>query len=622
MRERGKIKASGQEFVTALAVFTTFLLPVKFGSIVAVPEVAGFYPDSLFAWLIISWPVYFFPVLVSVILLSTIIFFPLPAYKPFKPAWITMALWLAIPLVATIGFINASVLDFPIIETLHLSSLAAWAMAIWLILTNRPDYRKYFYLAIVSGLAVTLLLSLQQYFAGFQETREFILAREKRTGMVINADMNNILEHPRLFGPFGICNSLAAHLLLTLPISLAMLWHWCRKIDPPNISRTLFMLPFGGVALFVLYQTGSRAALLAMIAAGALFTLLLPIRTKIKLSALVLGLLSCVGGVIAMKYYGRTFASITVRIDYLLRSAEIFAAHPFAGSGWGDFFHDYMRLKQVFHKEAPHMPHNIIMSFASQTGLIGLLTIICALLYPLWHGARQLLNQHLPMPKIFTNRNAMLILGLTAWTLHAMADINLQIPATMATMILMVMLLTIPGSESQRDSSEQKIATLPRVQTWAWKGTAIILAAASIYGGLHMIRFDYAMTKLIQATDIGSRTQEQFFRIAPDKIVADLEQCNRIAPYSPYPYRVTASFMAQRGYLKRAEQLYLEAIKRSPERPSFYFQLYLLNRVAHNRPRAIKYLTKAIKMFPKNERYLAAAVREGLIKLPQHNGDK
>ncbi len=614
MPEQGKFISNAQSTVAALAIFVTFLLPLKFGSIAAIPEVAGFYPKQLFGWLIVTWPVYFFPIVAGGLLFSTLSCFHLPRQKTLKPSFINLGLWLLLPVVGTIGFINASVMDFPIIETVHLTGITVWGAAIWLILANRPEYRRYFYIALLASVAVTLLLSLEQYFSGFEETREFIRAQETRTGVTVNSDINNVLNNPRVFGPFGLCNSLEAHLLLTVPLCLALLWQWCGRIDPPKISRMVFMIPFAAVSLFVLYQTGSRAALLAVIAATAFFILLLPLSKKIKIMTVIIGLTGCIGGVVAMKYYGRTFASITVRIDYLLRSAEIFMKHPWAGSGWGDFFHDYMGIKTIFHKEAPHTPHNIIMAFASQTGIAGLLTITAALLYPIAYGAQKIFTSNKQLLEAIVSPKSMILLGITAWTIHSMADINLQIPGTMATVMLLVIMLTLPNNDTKASSDNENNKPTSLSLKIAWRLIAVIFASVALYGGIRLIKLDYAMTKLSEGCDARTKTKEEFFRVQPDAIMRKLQHCNKLAPYSPYPYRIAASFMANRGYIKQAQFLYNEALKRSPERPSLYFQLYLLSRATGDRQTAIEYLVKAVNMFPKNEKYLKAAIDEGLVE--------
>ena len=607
MPSQSKFINNAQNITAAIAVIITFLLPLKFGSIAAVPEVAGFYPKQLLGWLVVAWPVYCFPIVAGGLLLGAVSCFQLPKQQTFKPSFTTVVLWLLLPIVGTIGFINASVWDFPLIQTIHLTGIVAWGAAIWLILANRPDYRSYFYIAFLASVAVTLLLSLEQYHSGFADTRAFIYAQELRTGVSINSDIDNVLNHPRVFGPFGLCNSLAAHLLLTIPLCLALLWQWCGKIDPPKISRAIFIIPFTLVALFVLYLTGSRAALLAIIAAIAVFSLLLPLNKKIKIMTIIVGLIGCIGGVIAMKYYGRTFASITVRIDYLLRSAEIFLKHPWAGSGWGDFFHDYMRIKTIFHKEAPHTPHNIIMAFASQTGIAGLVAISAALCYPMVYGAKKILNAKQSIIETIIKPKSMILLGLLAWTIHSMADINLQIPGTMATVMLLVIILTLPNKAPKASSNTLSMNI-------AWRLIAVIFAGVALYVGIRLMKFDYAMSILNENCDGRTKTKEEFFSIQPNKIMKSLKRCTELAPYSPYPYRMAAMFMANRGYIQQAQGLYLEALKRSPERPSIYFQLYRLNRTTGNHAIAIEYLVKAVKMFPKNEKYLQAALDEGLIE--------
>lgn len=586
--------------IAVLAIFTLFILPVKFGLMVAMPETSGFYPGGLFNWMIITWPVTVFPVVSGCLLVLALIFYP-PAWNTAREAFITAILWGIVACTAMIGLLNASVLDFGLMEIVHLAGVAAFAATVWLILANCPEMKMWFLYAILVGTLVTLYISLEQYFVGFAETREFVAEQVKRTGMEMHEDMQMIMSQNRIYGPFGICNSLAAHLLLTVPLGAVLLWNLAGRVEPPKVSQCIFVPPFVLVSAFVLYGTWSRAAILAVIAGVVLFTLLLPIARKFKLAIIICGVLTVIGGALAIKYSYRGFSSIMVRFDYILRSAEMFAKHPFAGTGWGDFFHDYMQTKTILSKEAPHTPHNIIMAFASQTGIVGLIAICAAMCYPVWRGARKFKK---PILKLIQQPETMIILGFLAWACHALADINLQIPGTLATAAAMLVILTLPGNKPDKKA---KINVPWRA---VWSIAALVFAAFTIYGGVFLTRVDMRFAELSDLCDVRRKTQEEYMKVSQSEVIDKLKKCNELAPYSPYPWKAAGDFMLSRGYIDMAEDLINQALKRSPQSPSLYFRLYQINMLRGQRSKGLEYLRKAIELFPNNVIYQKAAEQE------------
>ena len=62
-----------------------------------------------------------------------------------------------------------------------------------------------------------------------------------------------------------------------------------------------------------------------------------------------------------------------VRADYIARASEMMLANPLCGTGWGDFFHDYTKIKKIDSAEAPHTPHNFLLALGSQCGFPGFL---------------------------------------------------------------------------------------------------------------------------------------------------------------------------------------------------------------------------------------------------------
>ena len=217
--------------VIALILLFTFLLPVKFGGIVGVPEATGLFTNQIFAYIIISWPIFLFPVISGILLILTLIAFPFKTVSFAKDKSLTVAsLWVLLAFSSLIGAINATVWDFVIMEITHLFGVAAYALTVYLFLKNVPKAKSMLISSILTGLVISVYLGLDQYFVGFEEMREFIAGQEK-SGVTSDGVLNAKIFDNRLSAPFVSSNSLAGYLLLTIPLCLVSLWKLCAKLN-------------------------------------------------------------------------------------------------------------------------------------------------------------------------------------------------------------------------------------------------------------------------------------------------------------------------------------------------------------------------------------------------------
>jgi cytochrome bd-type quinol oxidase subunit 2 len=220
--------------VIYIAVTITFLLPVKFGTMAGLPEITIFLPFSdIITAFIHIWPPVLFSFISGILLLLTLIItFPdndnrekqsekgfisekMPTMNVIIPVCSIALLLGTIP-----GFVNASVCDFPLIQILHFSGITAYACAVYIIIQKCPETKIFFLNAIAASTAVITLIGLQQYLFGFKETLKYIQQQEAETGIKISSGIMNRLLQTRIYATFSLCNSLAAHLILTAPVTL------------------------------------------------------------------------------------------------------------------------------------------------------------------------------------------------------------------------------------------------------------------------------------------------------------------------------------------------------------------------------------------------------------------
>jgi hypothetical protein len=577
-------------FSCLLMLALIFIAPLKLASISGLPEIPPDFPASFIELLILNWPLMFFPLFSGLILLLTLCSAPLELKQ--RSMILYTGGWMLVPLVAFIGAINASTMDFVYMQIVHLAGLATFVVAVGIQLEARPEMRYSAASALACSTVIVCIQGLQQYFGGLDDTAEFMRLQLLYYGdhAVGNQSvLNAYLADKRIFGTFPLPNSLAGFLLLTSPVCLYSVWRWCRRVEPVNVSRMIFV-SLTGVILFTTFAlTRSRAAVLCLMLTLTIFAFIYPFPIKARVVAAVLLLLCVIGGAVYISMSRRGFISASVRIDYYLTSLKIMMNHPFAGSGWGDFFHDYMRLKSVYHQEAPHSPHNFVFSFAAQTGISGLILSLFLLFYPLVERVRPMLKRSKER-KAFWSFKTCLLAGLAAWTLHSMLDVNLQIPASAATAGLCALLLLY-------HKETENPAPVWIKPLWYIAGTA--LACLVLAGSIFMLRGDYAFSQLRKLCTTASGTT----RATPETIKRQLLKTSELMPCSPFPWENAAMYMLGVGDLFSARQFMEEAVKRSPERPGFYFQLYRINKAIGDEADATKNLLKARELFPNNPKY-------------------
>ncbi|MBN1863403.1 MAG: O-antigen ligase family protein [Victivallales bacterium] len=620
------------------SVALTFLLPLKFGMIAGTPEVAFAIPDTLQTLLIFSWPPALFSFMSALLLLLVCLFCP-PAGMVGKDAN-TMHLafsWVLLFFSAIFGVLNASVADFVLIQLVLFSGLAAYALALMRLLKELPELKPWLVNAIIASTLLSALMGLSQFLGGFDATLQYVYAQEQETGLTLSEGMRSRLEETRIFSTFSICNSWAAHLVLTIPLCL---WGIAADKNSFKTSVTVFSayglfsvmyanpspavfflavfilllvdamvlfkfnenafkrsIPFmllaaAGILLFNLRYTNSRGGMTAFAFSLIFLVFLVPMRPKVRICLSVLVALA-VSPALFSDIVHRSLASMVVRLDYFLAAAKMFAAHPFAGTGWGDFFHEYTTIKQFPGTEAPHTPHNFVLSFASQAGIFGLLAAVLVILLPF--------RQYFQTRKTEGHNwlNTVLITGWCAWTMHSMVDFNIQACGTVATGIAMLLLLASPDAVAGLAAPLGNVRNATSRQAClVWHLTSIPLGLATIGMSLQMLYAEIPYSELHTMCNQGPAGLKAKPVADFDIIERQIRATSRRMPYSPFPWISAGNAAQAAGEFARSEIFYAEAIKRSPERASLYHRIFVSQMHLGKREKALENLRKAAELFP------------------------
>ncbi|NOY75078.1 MAG: hypothetical protein GXP32_04720 [Kiritimatiellaeota bacterium] len=639
------------DVLAGLSVVLVFILPLKFGMMAGLPETATTMPTSWMELLYFSWP-YFIFTLFSATLLAGVVVREFFSRKGFKTnAGLSLALsWILLLLASLVGFLNASTLDFPLIQLNLFLGVACLALAIHQILALKPAAGMWYVNAVLASTILISLLGLNQYFSGFEETLNYVYAKEMASGAKVSANMLSRLRETRVFATFSICNSLAAHLILTIPICVWAILSKSSSLKTaistfgifllymsPSIglsgvgffllaftaltimTLTLTKFPEGrkriisfvvivpalGMMLFVFRHTNSRGAFVAASAAIFAAVALAPLKTKTKLIGGAAALLLVIPFLFT-DILARSLKSMYFRFDYYLAAVRMFFAHPFAGVGWGDFFHEYMRMKRVPGSESPHTPHNFILSFASQTGIAGLLASVWIIVAPFLFAWRHRAN------RLFDWRRTAILAGWLAWCLHSLADFNIQVPGSLGIAVVLILLLdrTSEIHETEDKPSENKIdhasstenesdATATRSPARAvCLAASAILAVSAFAMSMNRWRVESNLNRLMTICGVGVLGSMRPTSPSNAEVDAALNVCVEAAPYSPFPWICAGNLAQSERDWGRSEYFFKEALKRSPERSSVYYHLFLSEAVLGKHDEALKHLEKAAELFP------------------------
>ena len=594
-------------FLIFLISLFALLLPIKFGNPAALPEVS-YFPFTLSSWIFFSWPATLFSLISGFLLLLSIVLLFNRKHKIYinVPSLISLSLWVTLFLTSLMGIIQSSCLDFAYLECLYLLGLATFAITIFRLLNlNIDKYQKWVIFAIITSSILIALYGIYQYHYGLDATKSYVITNILEKGGNMSTELKARLfdKNNLVFSTFAISNSFAAHLLLTFPLCL---WY-ISKGSESRISKYILTATFAVILLYALFLTGSRASFLSLFCAGVLLIFILPFNKKIKFSLLITGSVILCLIILYLDRKGSLLATINVRLDYYQTALQMLFKDPIIGGGWGDFFHNYTFLKKLPNTEAPHMPHNFILSMGSQAGFLAFLSATAILVYPIVIISCRIYKTH--NKQFYKQFSFPLLLGWTAWSIHSLLDVNIQIPATAATGIIITALMLLPNS----DTSVKCDNYIPyTISFTTWNVIALILAITVIVLSFVRIPGDIALHKINSlCSPLKPNTMEFSKNKVPMKnITHSLKITTALIPYSPFPWAIAGSAARERNIWKLSEIYYKQAVIRSPKRASFHYYLAVAQFKLGEINQAILSLKVAKDLFPYKYTSIYLKIRE------------
>ncbi len=583
-------------------IILTFLLPLKFGTTAGIPEMPMTYWTDPAGIIVAAWPVLLFSFFAAVTLALAILFTPRPE-QPSAQLQVYGWLWLLTMAATLPGWIHCTTWDFAALNTAHVLGMLCWALALIRVLESDRDFAKCLIGAIITGLVFSVYSAISQYLTGFDDTLKFIQDKEAKTGVsILEGQFGNRLKESRVSGDFSICNSYAGYLVMIFPLALALLWNVGQRVTPPLPAKLILTLPCLGVFLFLLKETGSRGGVLALLGGGFLVLPCLNLTRKWKI--LLWSMVPCgLAAFVLLVKFGRGFNSMLIRFDYFQAALRMMLIRPFTGAGWGEFLNDYLILKNVVNDEAPHSPHNFILTLGSQCGIPVFLLSALLLALPLIAALIALSRRCRKESPNFAAAEIAMVWGIGGWTLHSMLELNYE---TAGSWGLAVVLAVLVLSKTQLPL----VNRLPSAVTASKVSRAAGLLFAAAAAGITLVFLPPVIKAEMNYDVLHSMTDIRFAadpakarKIEPADVRDALAKCD---PRSPFPYAAVSSYFQTQGpyYTKDALEMLDHAIRLTPKRSAYYYRKYrILNLFPSRQAEAEAALNKARELSPKNPQY-------------------
>jgi O-antigen ligase len=544
---------------------------------------------------VVSGGIYHWPGDVVCLLALALLLFCLPGPELPRPGrlWPAFAL-LAVTALSALWSVN---LNNTAQEIFTLSGYAAFAYISALAGADDKDRRTLLLTLFAASVAVSLY-GIYQYFLGFSHTEEYLRQAGTASGLS-GGEIGRAfykLGGRRAFSTFLSPDLLACYLAMAFPVGLSLM---------ASARRKAAYIPGLAAILVTIVLTKSMGGLIAF-AAGAFVFLAArgPARSWTVSRALALGLVALVA---AGSLYGvarlRADAgagvenSISQRYNYWSGALGVFKGSPVLGRGAGSFeilYPEHMRPGA----DETRFAHNLILQTMAETGLIGLAVTLLAFLVFFINCVRKLRD---PDDGVLM---AGVLAGGTAFFVHNLVDYSYYVHETAVVFWFLFGISASDTGEAGTGRAQGRILTgiLFRVLLAAFAITIGFFYIKSCVAGLREAR-------AVKALGVAGITDAAAARTtpAPEIAVRLAGDAVRAKPYDDRYRAFLASLYEGRAALdgpasvRKAEELYREAIRLNPYYPFYYRDLGLLYLRLGDKAKASENFKKASARYPASE---------------------
>ncbi len=340
------------------------LTSIKFGNpVILADQISA--PTDRDEFLFAPWPAEWGYGLIALCALVGLRFFRWPRGVP---VWFVALpfLWLAWQGLSALQTVDSALTGRTLVH--FATTVAAFCLGLFAF----PQVQRFrsFWVALIGGFIVVLMIGLRQHFGGLEETRSFFYSLpdwQKYPPEFLKKVASN-----RIYSTLFYPNTLAGVILLLLPASLVVLWESTRNSGPR--VRIAVLGGLVATALGCLYWSGSKAGWLIGMAMGVVALvhakMSRPFKTGVAMVVVCGGLL---GFWLAYQgYFQKGATSVSARFDYWNAAWQTMNSRPLLGTGPGTFMHPYKALKAP-DAEMSRLVHNDYLQQGSDSGVAGMI---------------------------------------------------------------------------------------------------------------------------------------------------------------------------------------------------------------------------------------------------------
>jgi O-antigen ligase len=283
-----------------------------------------------------------------------------------------------------------------------------------------------FWLGLVVGFQLVLLVGWEQQFGGLRESRHYFFLYVYPYMTDAAPEYLKKISSNRIFSTLFYPNTLAGVLLLLLPATLAAIWRLRGLLTAAARGFLISLVATAGLAC--LYWSGSKGGWLLMLLLGLIALLRLPFKRQLKVGLVTLILLTGLVGFFwrYSSFFQKGATSVGARFDYWRAAVQTASEHPLFGTGPGTFAIAYQKTKRP-ESEMARLTHNDYLEQASDSGLVGLFTYVLFIVGALVRSYPKT-SQAVPAGTDGWLTFAVW-LGVLGWTLQSLLEFGLYIPA-------------------------------------------------------------------------------------------------------------------------------------------------------------------------------------------------
>ena len=340
---------------------------IKFGNPVILEQQIQA-PASREEFLVYPWPIAWGYALLVFVALVCLKFW---RWRAPVPRWLLIVplVWLGWQFVSATQTVDRSLTTATV---KHFASCVA-TFYIGLFALSRVSKLRLFWLGLVGGFLVVLIVGWKQHFGGLEETRRYFY--NLPNWQSYPPELVRKISSNRIYATLFYPNTLAGVVLLLLPVSLVTVWQAGRASMPA--VRLLAAGIIGVLGLGCLYWSGSKSGWLIAVGQTAVVLARSSLRKKVKM--IILASVLCGGlGIFWIKYqdyFGHGATSVAARFDYWHAAWQTLVNKPLFGSGPGTFMVTYKALKSP-EAEMTRLVHNDYLQQGSDSGWVGFLAFV------------------------------------------------------------------------------------------------------------------------------------------------------------------------------------------------------------------------------------------------------